>query len=88
MRCINNGETPITELAGFISSLFGIEIKDCYSAYVDMKRRKNDSCTYSLDKMRERLNRTAVCNWMMNGNMDANNSRPDKLFYKTSSYVV
>jgi hypothetical protein len=57
MRSINNGETPIVELASFISSHFGIEIKDCYSAYVDMKRRKNDSRTYYLDKMRERLNR-------------------------------
>ena len=57
MRSIHNGETPITELAGFISSQFGIEIKDCYSAYVDMKQRKNDSRTYYLDKMRERLNR-------------------------------
>jgi len=56
MRCINNGETPITELASFISTQFGIEIKDCYSVYVDMKRRKNDSRTYYLDKMRERLN--------------------------------
>jgi len=57
MRCINNGETPITELTSFISSQFGMEIKDCYSAYVDMKRRKNDSRTYYIDKMRERLNR-------------------------------
>lgn len=57
MRSINNGETPITNLASFISSQFGIEIKDCYSAYVDIKRRKNDSRTYYLDKMRERLNR-------------------------------
>jgi len=57
MRSVDNGETPITELASFISSQFGLEIKDCYSAYVDMKRRKNDSRTYYLDKMRERLNR-------------------------------
>jgi len=57
MRSIHNGETPITELASYISSQFGIEVKDCYSAYVDMKRRKNDSRTYYLDKMRERLNR-------------------------------
>jgi len=56
MRCINNGETPITELTSFISTQFGIEIKDCYSVYVDMKRRKNDCRTYYLDKMRERLN--------------------------------
>jgi len=57
MRSIHNGETPIAELTNFISLQFGIEIKDCYSAYVDMKRRKNDSRTYYLDKMRERLNR-------------------------------
>lgn len=57
MKSINNGEMPITELANFISSQFGVEIKDCYSAYVDIKRRKNDSRTYYLDKMRERLNR-------------------------------
>jgi len=57
MRSINNGETPITDLASFISSQFGVEIKDCYSAYVDIKRRKNDSRTYYLDKMQERLNR-------------------------------
>jgi len=56
MRSINNGETPITELASFVSEQFGLEIKDCYSAYVDIKRRKNDSRTYYLDKMRERLN--------------------------------
>jgi hypothetical protein len=56
MRSINNGETPITELARFVSNQFGIEIKDCYSAYVDIKRRKNASRTYYLDKMRERLN--------------------------------
>lgn len=56
MRSIHNGETSITDLTSFISSQFGIEIKDCYSAYVDMKRRKNDSRTYYLDKMRERLN--------------------------------
>jgi RteC protein len=57
MKSFNNGETPITELANFFGSQFGMEIKDCYSAYVDIKRRKNDSRTYYLDKMRERLNR-------------------------------
>ncbi len=57
MKSVNHGETPITELANFISEQFGVEIKDCYSAYVDMKHRKNNSRTYYLDKMRERLNR-------------------------------
>ena len=58
MRCIDDGDTPINELLAFFSRLFGIEIKEshCYNAYTDMKRRKNDSRTYFLDKMRERLN--------------------------------
>lgn len=57
MGCINNGEIPIHELAAFIGTLLSIDIRDCYSAYTDMKRRKNESRTYFLDKMRERLNK-------------------------------
>lgn len=57
MGCINDGEAPIHELAAFAGALFGVDIRDCYSAYTDMKRRKNDSRTYFLDKMRERLNK-------------------------------
>ena len=56
MSCINNGETPIHELAAFVGTLLSIDIRDCYSVYTDMKRRKNESRTYFLDKMRERLN--------------------------------
>lgn len=58
MRCIDDGDTPINELFALFGGLFGIEIKEnhCYNAYTDMKRRKNDSRTYFLDKMRERLN--------------------------------
>ncbi len=58
MRCINNGEPTINELFAFFCELFGMEVKDnhCYNAYADMKRRKNDSRTYFLDKMREKLN--------------------------------
>lgn len=56
--CINDGESDIRELATFFGSLLGVEIKDrhCYDAYLDMKRRKNESRTYFLDKLRERLN--------------------------------
>lgn len=54
---INNGETPIHELAAFVGTLLNIDIRDCYSTYTDMKRRKNESRTYFLDKMRERLNK-------------------------------
>ena len=57
MRSINNGEAPIHELVAFLGAFFCIDIRDCYSAYTDMKRRKNDSRTYFLDKMRERLNK-------------------------------
>ncbi|HBO26273.1 RteC domain-containing protein [Culturomica sp.] len=57
MDSINNGETPIHELAAFIGTLLNIDIRDCYSAYTDMKRRKNVSRTYFLDKMQERLNK-------------------------------
>ena len=57
MKSINNGEAPIHELAAFVGTLLGIDIRDCYSAYTDMKRRKNESRTYFLDKMQERLNK-------------------------------
>lgn len=57
MGCINKGEMPINELAAFVGALLDLDIRDCYSAYTDMKRRKNESRTYFLDKMRERLNK-------------------------------
>lgn len=58
LGCINDGQNNIKELAAFFGSQLGLEIKDrhCYDAYLDMKRRKNESRTYFLDKMRERLN--------------------------------
>lgn len=56
--CINDGETAISELTVYFGRLLGLEIKDshCYNAYSDMKRRKSESRTYFLDKLRERLN--------------------------------
>ena len=36
--------------------IFGVESKDCYRFYIDIKRRKNESRTYFLDKMQEKLN--------------------------------
>ncbi len=58
LRCIDDGETAINELAAFFGRIFGMDIKErnCYDAYLDMKRRKNESRTYFLDKLRERLN--------------------------------
>lgn len=58
MRSIDDGDTTINELFAFFGSQFGLNVKvhNCYDAYLDIKRRKNDSRTYFLDKMRERLN--------------------------------
>ena len=57
MGCINDGEIQVGELASFFYSLFNVEAKDCYRIYSDIKLRKNDSRTYFLDKMQEKLNR-------------------------------
>lgn len=57
MGCINDGEIPVGELAAFFYSLFNVEAKDCYRIYSDLKLRKNNSRTYFLDKMQEKLNR-------------------------------
>ena len=35
---------------------FGMKAKGCYRFYTDIKRRKNYSRTYFLDKMQEKLN--------------------------------
>ena len=56
MGCINNGKTPLKQLAPLLYKIFGIESKDCYRFYVDIKRRKNESRTYFLDRMQEKLN--------------------------------
>lgn len=56
MRCVNNGDVGIAELIDYIATMFGVQIKDCFGAYCDIKRRKGDSRTYFLDQLRERLN--------------------------------
>ncbi len=57
MDCVKNRGTSIHELVAFVGVLSDVDIRDCYSAYMDMKHRKNESCTYFLDKMRERLSK-------------------------------
>ena len=57
MGCINIGEMPLKQLAPLLYRIFGIEAKDCYRFYIDIKRRKNESRTYFLDRMQEKLNR-------------------------------
>lgn len=56
MGCINGGKIPLKELAPTLYSFFGVDSKDCYRFYTDIKRRKNDSRTYFLDRMQEKLN--------------------------------
>ncbi len=56
MGCINNGNMPLKQLAPLLYKIFGVESKDCYRFYIDIKRRKNESRTYFLDRMRENLN--------------------------------
>ena len=59
-NCINNGEIGVEELADALSEIFGVEINNCYNVYMNMKRRKDDSRTYFLDELREKLNKRMV----------------------------
>lgn len=54
--CINDGKASLKEIAPILYSFFGVESKDCYRFYTDIKRRKSDSRTYFLEKMQEKLN--------------------------------
>lgn len=58
MKRIDDGETAMNELAAFFGGIFNIQLdaRYLYNAYIDIRQRKNDSRTYFLDKMRERLN--------------------------------
>ena len=56
MGCINNGNMPLKQLAPLLYKIFGVESKDCYRFYIDIKRRKNESRTYFLNRMQEKLN--------------------------------
>lgn len=59
-NCINDGEIGVEELADIFSEIFGVEIKNCYNVYMNMKHRKDDSRTYFLDELREKLNKRMV----------------------------
>ena len=59
-NCINNGEIGVEELAEVLSNIFGVEIKNCYNIYMNIKCRKNDSRTYFLDELREKLNKRMI----------------------------
>ena len=58
--CINDGEIGIEELADAFSEILGVDIKNCYNVYMNMKHRKDDSRTYFLDDLREKMNKRMV----------------------------
>ena len=58
--CINNGKIGVEELSDAFSEIFSVEVKNCYNVYMNMKRRKDDSRTYFLDELREKLNKRMV----------------------------
>lgn len=48
------------KLAHTLSEIFGVEIKNCYNVYMNIKHRKDDSRTYFLDELREKINKRMV----------------------------
>lgn len=59
-NCISNGEIGMDELAHTLSEIFGVEIKNCYNVYMNIKHRKDDSRTYFLDELREKIYKRMV----------------------------
>lgn len=55
-KCVDNGNISIIELSDHIGKCFGVCFKDCYSSYIDIRRRKNNSRTYFLDELSKSLN--------------------------------
>ncbi len=51
-----DGNMPLKQLAPLLYKIFGVDFKDCYRFYTDIKRRKNESRTYFIDRMQEKLN--------------------------------
>lgn len=56
MKCVDNGDGTLEDLSDYISRHWGVEIKNCFNAYVDIKKRKGESRTYFLDELSRRLN--------------------------------
>ena len=56
MGSVNDGDVKFKDLAQAMYQFFGIKAKDCYRFYTDIRRRKNYSRTYFLDRMQEKLN--------------------------------
>ena len=45
MGCINNGDMPLKQLAPLLYKIFGVEAKDCYRFYIDIKRQTRAALT-------------------------------------------
>lgn len=48
------------KLAHTLYEIFGVEIKNCYNVYMNIKHRKDDSRTYFFDELREKINKWMV----------------------------
>ena len=59
-NCISNGEIGMEELTHTLSEIFGVEIKNCYNVYMNIKHRKDDSRIYFFDELREKINKRMV----------------------------
>ena len=56
IKCVDNGNINIENLAKSLGYFFGVEIKHCFNTYMDIKKRKGDSRTYFLDELSKQLN--------------------------------
>lgn len=52
----NKGDIRTKELIDSLCVKFGFEVKDCYGAYLDMRKRTGKSRTLFLDRMAKALN--------------------------------
>lgn len=56
-KCVDGGKVNIEELAAYMGQMFGVEIKNCFNSYNDIKRRKDVNRTYFLNEMSHELNK-------------------------------
>lgn len=56
-KCVGDGKVNIEELAAYIGQVFGVEIKNCFKSYSDIKRRKDENRTYFLKDLGDGLNK-------------------------------
>ncbi|MFR9563545.1 MAG: RteC domain-containing protein [Rikenellaceae bacterium] len=55
-RCIDEGNITIEQLSEYVGRIFGVEMKNKYITYSEIKRRGKDSRTYFLDRLSAGLN--------------------------------